>query len=425
MTMKSAHSITIDECDANSPVFIDAFSGCGGITLGLLRSGWMGLFAAEKDKFAFDTFNCNILQGPYGQSFRWPNWLPKKPICVQSLIDEKAQHLQALRGKVVLLAGGPPCQGFSSAGRRDSDDPRNQMMHVYLELATLLQPSMILLENVKGITVDFRQTNNEEEIANYAAYVYEFLEGEYVVYWTMSDASDYGVPQARRRFILIALHKRFSQETDDIEYQIDVARRDFLRRNRMVCPMTAIEAISDLEVKRNGTTTSTENPRFSVIRYIEPRTHYQRLMRDGHEGPPSDLRLARHRPDIQGRFEAIISECNKNGRLNISIGRELREEWGLKKQALRVLDPHRPAPTITSMPDDLLHYSEPRTLTVRENARLQSFPDWFAFKGKYTTGGHLRRLEVPRFTQVANALPPFMAEVFGTALLEIWHKSRQ
>jgi DNA (cytosine-5)-methyltransferase 1 len=87
--------------------------------------------------------------------------------------------------------------------------------------------------------------------------------------------------------------------------------------------------------------------------------------------------------------------------------------------ALRVLDPDRPSPTITSMPDDLLHYNEPRTLTVRENARLQSFPDWYDFKGKYTTGGHLRRKEVPRFTQVANAVPPLVARAFGELLAEI------
>ena len=65
------------------------------------------------------------------------------------------------------------------------------------------------------------------------------------------------------------------------------------------------------------------------------------------------------------------------------------------------------------------HYSEPRILTVRETARLQSFPDWFSFKGKYTTGGHRRRNEVPRFTQVANAVPPLLAEQLGLALLRI------
>ena len=81
-----------------------------------------------------------------------------------------------------------------------------------------------------------------------------------------------------------------------------------------------------------------------------------------------------------------------------------------------MLDPDRPSPTITSMPDDLIHYSEPRTLTVRENARLQSFPDWYAFQGKYTTGGHLRKKEVPRFTQVANAVPPLVARAIGEML---------
>ena len=145
-------------------------------------------------------------------------------------------------------------------------------------------------------------------------------------------------------------------------------------------------------------------------------------MRDGHDTPPSDTRLARHNAAIVERFGRIIAQCSSLGRLNTSISRDMREEYGLKKMALRVLDPDRPAPTITSMPDDLLHYAEPRTLTVRENARLQGFPDWFAFKGKYTTGGDKRRREVPRFTQVANAVPPPMAEVLGSVLLAIWQE---
>ena len=87
--------------------------------------------------------------------------------------------------------------------------------------------------------------------------------------------------------------------------------------------------------------------------------------------------------------------------------------------AIRVLDPLSVAPTITSLPDDLLHYAEPRTLTVRENARLQTFPDWVVFRGKYTTGGALRRQQVPRFTQVANAVPPLLAEQLGLVLFRI------
>jgi DNA (cytosine-5)-methyltransferase 1 len=97
----------------------------------------------------------------------------------------------------------------------------------------------------------------------------------------------------------------------------------------------------------------------------------------------------------------------------------MRASFGLKKCAIRVLDPDRPSPTITSMPDDLIHYKEARTLTVRENARLQSFPDSFVFKGKYTSGGQLRKREVPRFTQVANAVPPLAAEALGSSLLAL------
>jgi DNA (cytosine-5)-methyltransferase 1 len=123
------------------------------------------------------------------------------------------------------------------------------------------------------------------------------------------------------------------------------------------------------------------------------------------------------------RFERIIDECKQEGRLSVQLNREMRERYGIKKMATRVLDPSKPAPTITSMPDDLLHYAEPRTLTVRENARLQTFPDWFAFQGKYTTGGDRRAREVPRFTQVANAVPPLLAELWGEVLLKI-HRTR-
>jgi DNA (cytosine-5)-methyltransferase 1 len=139
-------------------------------------------------------------------------------------------------------------------------------------------------------------------------------------------------------------------------------------------------------------------------------------MRDGFEGAPSDTRLAKHRPEIQERFKKIIALCKAECRSNVQLSREMRKKFGIKKMATRVLDPQKPAPTITSMPDDLLHYDEPRTLTVRENARLQTFPDWFVFKGKYTTGGELRRKEVPRFTQVANAVPPLLAELLGQTL---------
>ena len=90
---------------------------------------------------------------------------------------------------------------------------------------------------------------------------------------------------------------------------------------------------------------------------------------------------------------------------------------GFKRRGITILIADKPCNTITSHPDDYLHYSEPRILTVRECARIQSFPDWYQFKGKYTTGGKLRKSDVPRYTQVGNAIPPLFAEQIGKALI--------
>ncbi len=93
-----------------------------------------------------------------------------------------------------------------------------------------------------------------------------------------------------------------------------------------------------------------------------------------------------------------------------------RKKAGTKKHSTTVLHSGRPAPTITTLPDDIIHYDEPRISTVRENARLQSFPDWFEFRGKYTTGGKERKLECPRYTQVGNAVPPLLANALGMVI---------
>jgi DNA (cytosine-5)-methyltransferase 1 len=93
-----------------------------------------------------------------------------------------------------------------------------------------------------------------------------------------------------------------------------------------------------------------------------------------------------------------------------------RTRLGLKKTCVVPLDPSRPSHTLTTLPDDIIHYSEPRILTVREYARIQSVPDWFEFKGQYTTGGDRRVRKVPRYTQAGNAVPPLLAEALGRAI---------
>lgn len=401
------------------PNFVDVFAGCGGLSLGLMQAGWTGLFAIEKDAFAFKTLSNNLIGLKAKYSFQWPDWLPKEPICAIDMLANHHDKLIGLAGTVDLLVGGPPCQGYSSAGRRDPNDPRNILFENYLSLVQLLKPKLVLLENVRGITQDFNNANDDKVRINYASKLIDSLSNEYKVSSRMLDLSTFGIPQNRLRFFLIGIRKDYHTplglHSDPFE-AIEEQRQSFLFQKGITESTSSKAALSDLEIARNGTINSTETLGFRAIDYNGAVTSYQKLMNCNLEHSPTDTRLANHRPEIVDRFRKIIQTCHADGRLNVTLKREMIEIYGLRKQALRVLDPDKPAPTVTSMPDDLLHYNEPRTLTVRENARLQSFPDWFYFCGNYTTGGHLRKCQVPRFTQVANAVPPLVAEAIGLAL---------
>ena len=126
---------------------------------------------------------------------------------------------------------------------------------------------------------------------------------------------------------------------------------------------------------------------------------------------PDSHRFARHNADIQRRFSIAIEE-----HLN---SKQYRTRFNLKKCSTKCLDASLPTPTLTTLPDDYIHYSEPRILTVREYARIQSFPDDFTFLGKYTTGGKRRTQEVPRYSQIGNAIPPLFGEIAGKILMEM------
>jgi len=399
--------------------FVDAFAGCGGLSLGLMQAGLLGKFAIEHDNFAFTTLKANLLSKSSPYKYSWPRWLPKEPISITSLLGDYEQELAALSGNVDVLVGGPPCQGFSMAGRRQHDDPRNQLFGQYLRLVEIIKPKVVLIENVRGFAMDFAVGEN---VTNYARALKAVLADDYKVYERLLDLSQFGVPQARTRYFVIAV--RSSVATADPFKLLQRSVPSFLRALGISAPVSSSNAISDLELGRCGTEPSRDTKGFDQIAYGRPLTRYQKLM-NGAGTTPSDLRLARHAEQIAQRFQEIIDLSHAEGRLNTSISAEVRERFGLKKKALRVLDPDRPSPTITSMPDDLLHYSEPRTLTVRENARLQSFPDWYAFQGKYTTGGHLRKKEVPRFTQVANAVPPLVARAIGEMLVALMADATQ
>lgn len=401
------------------PTFVDIFAGCGGLSYGLMAAGWDGLFAIERDANAFASLNENLIRQEAPNKFSWPKWLPKAPHGIDEVLDNHRESLLALRNKVDLLAGGPPCQGFSSAGRRIANDPRNHLTSSYLDFVALVRPRIVLIENVKGIAIDFDDEESADGKINYAKKIIQVLSVEYNVSAEVLDTSTFGVPQKRKRFFIIGLRKDAKFHSKETPFSIiERLRLGFLAKKGLSIPVAAKSAISDLEVGRNGTRQSSDSAGFQEIAYEGPLTSYQRLMNVGVGKNITDTRLARHSSEVTSRFEKIIQLCHADGRLNVSISPELRASFGLKKCAIRVLDPDGPSPTITSMPDDLIHYCESRILTVRENARLQSFPDSFVFKGKYTTGGDRRKREVPRFTQVANAVPPLVAEAIGLALIE-------
>ncbi|MFT4936991.1 MAG: DNA (cytosine-5)-methyltransferase 1, partial [Pseudoalteromonas distincta] len=322
---------------AFAPTYIDVFAGCGGLSLGLHRAGWRGLFAIEKDAFAFATLQANFLTEGARFSYDWPSWLPQQPSTVEGVIAKHRDQLLALRGKVDLLAGGPPCQGFSSAGRRRADDPRNVMVDRYLELVEIVQPKVILLENVRGFTLDFKARAGGGTRENAAAQLSRKLSEHYEVEAQILRACDFGVPQNRPRFILVGTRKELGLEGGALA-DLRVSKAIVLQGYGLGATTSAQDAISDLEIGRNDLHPCPDSTGFEAIGYTGPITPYQRAMRDGHEGRTSDTRLAKHTPAIRERFADIIQMCREEGRSNRQLSPEMRAKLGITKMATRVLD---------------------------------------------------------------------------------------
>lgn len=190
------------------PTVIDLFSGCGGLSLGLYKAGWQGLFAIEKSPDAFKTLKYNLIDKLEKPHFKWPSWLPLQNWEINTFIELYRDRLKELQGKVDLVAGGPPCQGFSMAGRRREGDVRNQLVHSYIKFISLVKPKMIFFENVKGFTQEFKK-NKEKGIA-YSRLVLSALNKlGYETEAQLVNFGDYGVPQKRTRFILVGMSRDY------------------------------------------------------------------------------------------------------------------------------------------------------------------------------------------------------------------------
>ena len=389
--------------------YIDLFAGCGGLSLGLHNAGLKGLFAVEKNEDAFLTLKYNLIDNK--NHFSWPDWLELKNWDINKLIQQHKKNLMDIKGTVDLIVGGPPCQGFSKAGKRDSDDVRNSLVNSYIEFIRIVQPKALFFENVHGFTVAFKGKNNKG-IPFSVKLINELKKLGYNVDSTVINMLDYGVPQKRKRFILFASKNGNPQK---FFLSLQQEKNLFLNERGIKIPVTINQAIGDLE-RKNGELDSIDTKGFKNGKYSRKISNYQKIMRkDLKRGSiPDSHRFAKHRVETEELFNALMAVSDKSFRITPSSG--LVKD--LKKRGVTPLKRKCICPTITSIPDDFIHYSEPRIMTVREHARIQSFPDDFYFKGRYTTGGARRRKDVPRYTQVANAVPPLFAEQVGKSILK-------
>ena len=389
--------------------YIDLFAGSGGLSLGLYNAGLHGIFAVEKNKDAFSTLKYNLIERR--NHFSWPNWLDMKNWDINELLEVHSKELAALNGSVDLVVGGPPCQGFSMAGKRKNDDMRNQLMHSYIEFIKLVQPTMLFFENVQGFTVEFKDQTNKQKYSDIL--VSELHKLGYNLDYKIITMSEYGVPQNRKRFIL------FASKNGAYEIFFDelLENKDcFLRDRGLKIPITISQAINDLK-KSHGEVDSKDTKAFKNGKYGRATSVYQKLMRNNIErgALPDSHRFVKHKSETIDLFKRLMTASEKSIRITPSMN--LVE--GLKKRGVTPLKKNSICNTITSIPDDYIHYDEPRIMTVREHARIQSFPDDYEFKGPYTTGGERRKTDVPRYTQVANAVPPLFAEQVGEVILKI------
>lgn len=402
--------------------YIDLFAGCGGLSLGLYNTNiWEGIFAIEKSRDAFSTLQCNLIEDK--GHFIWPAWLPQTNHDIRNVVKAYQSELKELQGKVDLVVGGPPCQGFSFAGKRQENDNRNKLIESYVKFIRLVQPKIIFFENVKGFTQRFKKNKIEGRI--YSDYVQKALSRQstvygyqgYDVYGELVDFSAFGIPQKRTRFILIGVRRdlvnKFVSPQQFFE-KLKECRYDFLESKGINSSISLSEAISDLLTTK--LIPSKDTPNFTTTYYGRAESNYQRLLRRGcRKKIPDSHRFANHGHEIINRFQYILIHAEKGK----PISSDIREKFNLRKRTIVPLSGDTQSPTLTTLPDDYIHYIEPRIFTVREYARIQSFNDWYEIKGKYTTGGKQRALDVPRYSQLGNAIPPLFGEQAGLVIDKI------
>lgn len=328
---------------------IDLFCGVGGLSLGFEQAGFEVVAAVDMWADAVRTYNHNRKDKV------------AKVISVEDFNEKELSSIIA-KEKITGIIGGPPCQGFSTVGRRDIDDPRNKMYLEFYKAVKLADPEFFLIENVKGMLT-----------LNKGAFVKDLLKrfGKdglgYTISYKLLNAADYGIPQNRYRVFYIGIKNKKFVFPEPFDYKL-----------------TAKDGIGDLE----GATQEKYGS--------SPQNEYQRIMR-GNVNKPVNQEYTIHTE----KTISIISQVPDGGNI-----RDLPPEiWHVRKynKAFERMGTFKPSNTIDTGHRNYFHYSEPRIPTVRESARIQSFPDSFEILG--TRGS--------QYKQVGNAVPPMLAKIIA------------
>lgn len=410
---------------------IDLFAGCGGLSLGLEKAGFEPLLFCEINKDAASTYLANRKKAGY---FQYAD--------VSTLTNEKIRrHLSFWKQNgiddVDLVCGGPPCQGYSGIGHRRTfklekqDIPSNYLFKEMVRVIRAVRPRMFLFENVRGLMVSKWSSDGENgEIFQEVLKTLCSIEG-YGVRWQLVYAKDYGVPQNRPRLLIIGVRNDILSlppaKKDEQGNLFMSAVADGLLPEGAGAPPDLIDVFGDLiDPDYLGKRMTERYPQTA-------KTSFQKEIRTGVEGKVArkgdlltEQEYSQHADTIREKFQHMIDHEG-----------EIPEHMQTKKFAQRVL-PARwgesgPNITATSLPEDYVHYCQPRALTVREWARLQTFPDYYVFKGPRTTGGRRRAgdpdkgiwdRDVPKYTQIGNAVPVRLAYQVGKRFAEILKGSK-
>lgn len=332
--------------------FIDLFSGCGGMSLGFEQAGFKCLLAIDCWEDALITYRHNRKDA--------------NTLCSDIDKIDTASLVADFRDlNVDLIIGGPPCQGFSIAGKRIVNDERNALYKSFVRFVAAFRPRAFVMENVPNILSMAGGVIRD-------AIVEEFTELGYKVEYKVLMASDYGVPQNRRRAFFVGL--------------LDGQSFEFPHKS-VDTPITVLDAISDL-----CEDTIEDGSPYSVL----AQSDFQKEMREGSTGVYNH-QITHHTPKTIETIALVPDGGNyKDLPLELQGTRKVNIAWTR-------LNSQRPSFTIDTGHRHHFHYKYNRVPTVRESARLQSFPDAFVFKG--SKGSQLK--------QVGNAVPPLLALVIA------------